>query len=122
MKTYNQMEKGILRKAVEGLLPEEVIYRRKSPYPKTHNPAYFKAVRTWMLDIINDSNSPILPFIDVPKVKSMAEVEEVFNLPWFGQLMSGPQLFAYLAQIERIPGKCMLAKRDGGKFSTVSLF
>ncbi len=45
MKMVGNREKGILRKALEGLLPEEVLYRKKSPYPKTHHPAYRKIVK-----------------------------------------------------------------------------
>ncbi|WP_338828091.1 asparagine synthase (glutamine-hydrolyzing) [Neomoorella thermoacetica] len=100
MKFVGQMEKGILRRALAGILPAEVINRRKSPYPKTYNPAYLEAVRNWMLDILADPASPLLPFIDVAAVKALTQSREVFNLPWFGQLMSGPQLFAYLAQID----------------------
>ena len=36
--------KGILRRALRGVLPDDVLSRRKSPYPKTHNPSYLKAV------------------------------------------------------------------------------
>ncbi|MGI9862309.1 asparagine synthase (glutamine-hydrolyzing) [Moorella naiadis] len=100
MKFAGQMEKGILRRALEDLLPAAVITRRKSPYPKTYNPAYLEAVRSWLLEILADTASPLLPFIDVPAVKALALSREVFNLPWFGQLMSGPQLFAYLAQVD----------------------
>ncbi|MGN0977582.1 MAG: asparagine synthase (glutamine-hydrolyzing), partial [Faecousia sp.] len=39
-KDYQGMEKGLLRHAVAGLLPEEVLYRKKSPYPKTFDPRY----------------------------------------------------------------------------------
>ncbi|QGP91118.1 Asparagine synthetase [glutamine-hydrolyzing] 3 [Neomoorella glycerini] len=100
MKFWGQMEKGILRRALRGVLPEEVLQRRKSPYPKTYNPAYLEAVRTWLLEILNDPGSPLLPFIDVPAIRALAEKEEPFDLPWFGQLMSAPQLFAYLAQAD----------------------
>ncbi len=100
MKFHGQIEKGILRRALHGELPDAVLQRHKSPYPKTFNPAYMQAVRTWMLDILNDPAAPILPFIDVPAVRALAEKEEPFDLPWFGQLMSAPQLFAYLAQVD----------------------
>jgi asparagine synthase (glutamine-hydrolysing) len=101
MKTAGDREKGILRRALRGILPEDVLTRKKSPYPKTHNPAYAAAVRTWVLEILNDSSSPLHAFIDVPKVRALAEsADETFNLPWFGQLMNGPQMFAYLAQVD----------------------
>ncbi|MEK8131307.1 asparagine synthase (glutamine-hydrolyzing) [Paenibacillus filicis] len=101
IKTSGDREKGILRKALSGVLPEDVLTRKKSPYPKTHNPNYLNAVRTWVLDILNDSSSPLLQFIDVKKIRALAENDNgQFNLPWFGQLMTGPQLFAYLAQVD----------------------
>jgi asparagine synthase (glutamine-hydrolysing) len=101
IKTSGDREKGILRKALQGILPEDVLTRKKSPYPKTHNPSYLKAVRSWVLDILNDPNSPLLAFIDVGKIRALAEGDaSQFNLPWFGQLMTGPQLFAYLAQVD----------------------
>lgn len=100
MKITGGREKGVLRKALEGIVPEDVLSRKKSPYPKTHNPHYAKAVKAWMLDILDDSASPILPFIDAPKLRELASIDkESFTIPWFGQLMTGPQLFAYLAQV-----------------------
>ncbi|KWX86546.1 asparagine synthase [Paenibacillus riograndensis] len=100
IKTVGNREKGILRKALEGILPDDVLYRKQSPYPKTHNPAYLNAVRAQMLNILDDSSSPILPLIDAAKIREIAaSPESSSNLPGFGQLMSGPQLFAYLAQV-----------------------
>lgn len=101
IKTSGDREKGILRKALKGVLPEDVLTRKKSPYPKTHNPNYLAAVRKWVLEILDDPSSPLLPFIDVKKIRALASSEtNDFDLPWFGQLMTGPQLFAYLAQVD----------------------
>ncbi|NUU60389.1 asparagine synthase (glutamine-hydrolyzing) [Paenibacillus agri] len=101
IKNVGNREKGILRKALEGVLPDDVLYRKKSPYPKTHNPAYLDAVRQRMLNILDDASSPLLPLIDAAKIREIAaSPESSTNLPWFGQLMSGPQLFAYLSQVD----------------------
>lgn len=101
MKRYKDREKGILRKAVEGILPDDVLYRKKSPYPKTHNPTYAAATRNWLLEVLNDPSSPLLPLIDQKAVHNLTKEDaSASNLPWFGQLMSTPQLFAYLAQID----------------------
>jgi len=100
IKTAGDREKGILRRALRGVLPDDVLTRKKSPYPKTHNPNYMAAVREALLDILNDPASPLLQFINVQKIKSLATSgASEFNLPWFGQLMTGPQLFAYLVQV-----------------------
>lgn len=96
-KDYNSYEKGLLRKAVEGILPDEVLWRKKSPYPKTHNPEYFSIVSKKLQEIIENSNSPMLSFI------KKSELEKLLNSnksePWYGQLMTTPQTIAYFIQI-----------------------
>ncbi|OAB46701.1 asparagine synthase (glutamine-hydrolyzing) [Paenibacillus glacialis] len=101
IKMTGDREKGILRKSLEGVLPDDVLYRKKSPYPKTHNPNFLKTVKQQLLTILDDPTSPLLPLIDVAKIREIATSPDASsNLPWFGQLMSGPQLFAYLAQVD----------------------
>ncbi|MFV9511049.1 asparagine synthase (glutamine-hydrolyzing) [Tepidibacillus sp. LV47] len=101
MKNLENREKGLLRKALKGVLPEEILMRKKSPYPKTHNPEYTAAVSKVMLEILHDPTSPILLFIDKEKVEEIANSGgKSFQLPWFGQLMTGPQLLAYLVQVD----------------------
>ncbi|MFM9280106.1 asparagine synthase (glutamine-hydrolyzing) [Paenibacillus jiagnxiensis] len=100
IKVTGGREKGLLRKALEGVLPDDVLYRKKSPYPKTHNPAYLHTVRQQALDMLADASSPILSLIDAKRIREIADSPDASsNLPWFGQLMSGPQLFAYLVQV-----------------------
>ena len=100
IKLLGGREKGLLRKSLEGLLPEEIIYRKKSPFPKTHNPIYTEMVCGLMNGILEDSNSPILSIIDEKKVKEIVNSRgSAYKTPWFGQLMTGPQLIAYLIQI-----------------------
>jgi asparagine synthase (glutamine-hydrolysing) len=100
LKNWGGMEKGLLRKALEGILPEEVLYRKKSPYPKTHNPSYEKAVISMAVEILNDRTSPLLQLIDRKAVLDMAQQGSDYGKPWFGQLMAGPQMFAYLIQVD----------------------
>lgn len=94
-------EKGILRNALRGILPDDIIERKKSPYPKTHNPKYTSIVQKWMTNILNDKTSPILDLIDIPAVSEIvATGGKSYTKPWFGQLMTGPQLIAYLIQVD----------------------
>ncbi|HBF37752.1 MAG TPA: asparagine synthase (glutamine-hydrolyzing) [Firmicutes bacterium] len=101
IKSWQQREKGILRRAMRELLPEEIITRKKSPYPKTHNPSYLQRVSTQLLSILADHDAPILNLIDKEKVIQMIQSKgEDLQRPWFGQLMTLPQLFAYLIQVD----------------------
>lgn len=100
IKFYNGREKGLLREALRGILPGDIIDRKKSPYPKTHHIVYTEAVQKWMKEILSNKNSPIHQLIDGKKVNEIVETGgKSFNKPWYGQLMTGPQLIAYFIQI-----------------------
>ena len=100
MKAYKGREKGLLRYSMEGLLPEEIIYRKKSPYPKTHNPNYLKIVKEKLIKIMKDSSSPINNLLNRRYILDIIDTDgKAFARPWFGQLMTGPQLMAYLIQV-----------------------
>lgn len=98
MKMLDGREKGILRKSLEGILPMDVLYRKKSPYPKTHHPKYTKLVKEQLRQIIEKKSSPILQVLSKSKIAEIINSEQS-NIPWFGQLMTGPQLIAYLIQL-----------------------
>lgn len=99
-KFYLGREKGILRKALRGTLPDEIIDRKKSPYPKTHHPVYTELVQKEMNSILKDKSSPVLQLIDYETVKEIVDTKgKSYTKPWFGQLMTGPQLMAYLIQL-----------------------
>lgn len=101
MKNTGGIEKGIFRRAMAGVVPDEILTRRKSPYPKTHNPAYTEAVCGWLEQILADAASPLRQFINVARVGNLLKSKGAdFNRPWYGQLMTGPQLFAYLIQLD----------------------
>lgn len=101
MKSCDQREKGILRRSLAGVLPDDIITRRKSPYPKTHNPNYLAAVQRQILSILDDPGSPILQLINVDKVRNLTQLGSPgLSIPWFGQLMTDPQFFAYLIQMD----------------------
>jgi len=100
MKYCDGREKGILRRALAGVLPEEVLARRKSPYPKTHNPNYLTAVRSQLQEILHDPSSPQLPLLERDYLAATFNSQADFDVPWFGQLMRLPQLYAYLVQFD----------------------
>ena len=97
-KDYQGQEKGLLRHAVQGLLPERVLYRKKSPYPKTFDPRYTKLISQRLTTILEDTSAPIWHFMNRKAVEAYLNTESPW--PWYGQLMRKPQTMAYLCQLD----------------------
>ena len=100
LKSLNGREKGLLRYIVKDILPSEIVNRKKSPYPKTHNPNYLEKVKNMLINIMNNKNAPIKMLLNEKYINEIIDTNgKSFSRPWFGQLMTGPQLMAYLCQV-----------------------
>ena len=97
-KEYQGMEKGLLRHAVDGLLPEPVLHRKKSPYPKTFDPIYEQHMAARVDALTEDSDAPLWQIIRKEAVEDLLAGSA--SQPWYGQLMRRPQIMAYLCQID----------------------
>lgn len=98
-KRQNGVEKSLLRDAFADMLPPELLNRKKSPYPKTYDPTYEMLLKSRLMAIIQDKNAPIHEFYDKKKIIEFIEQPSEYAKPWFGQLMSGPQMIAYIIQV-----------------------
>ena len=96
-KDYQGQEKGLLRKAMASWLPDAVLYRKKSPYPKTYHPKYLELVSSRLRQVLEDKNAPILQIVEKSALESLLDAEYLW--PWYGQLMKVPQTIAYMLQI-----------------------
>ena len=99
LKAFGGREKGIVRKAFEDLLPEEITWRKKSPYPKTHNPKYFEECAERVRKILMKKNT-LTDLLDKKAVESIIEHPEKIIEPWYGQLMKAPQILAYIIELD----------------------
>lgn len=99
MKNKENISKSVLRDAARGILPEDVLMRKKSPYPKTHNPYYEEEVRKLLFEILDNSAEPINTFVDKESVLKICGVGSDYGKPFFGQLMAIPQFMGYLVQV-----------------------
>lgn len=97
MKDFGGQEKGLLRYAMKDLLPDAVINRKKSPYPKTHDPAYLDMARSLLRGILAQKDAPILQIMERSTLESLLQGE--LPWPWYGQLMTMPQTIVYMVQI-----------------------
>lgn len=97
-KDYRGREKGLLRYAMADYLPQEVLYRKKSPYPKTWDPAYRKIMESRLQSLLQDKNAPIYQIVDKTALSNL--LQDQYTWPWYGQLMKVPQTIAYMLQID----------------------
>lgn len=99
IKSYNNREKGILRKAFEDELPDIITWRKKSPYPKTFNPVYYNRVREMVEQVLKDKSCALYDMLNIKGVQAIIDNPDSLSEPWYGQLMKGVQVLAYIVQI-----------------------
>ncbi len=97
-KDRNGKEKGLLRCAMDGVLPQEVLWRKKSPYPKTFDPKYEALIRARLHALLQEHDAPIFALIDPQALQTCITGESEW--PWYGQLMRRPQTMAYFLQLD----------------------
>ena len=100
-KSLEGREKGIMRRAFADELPKEIVYRKKSPYPKTFHPVYTRLCADYVRRIFEDNTSVAASLFDRNAVQKLMQRPESLAEPWFGQLMRTPQIFAYIIQLDR---------------------
>lgn len=96
-KDWQGREKGLLREAMKDWLPDKVLYRKKSPYPKTHNPSFLAAVTEKLRDILRD-DTPLTELVKREELERLLRHEE--HIQWYGQLMNLPQTIAFFVQLD----------------------
>lgn len=96
-KDYQGQEKGLLRYAMRDWLPDEILYRKKSPYPKTYDPHYLQLVSLRLEELLRQKDAPLLQIVNRQALNNLLEAE--YAWPWYGQLMKVPQTIAYMLQI-----------------------
>lgn len=99
MKCEDNVPKSLLRKASKDYLPDSIFNRPKNPYPKTYHPLYEEILTNRLREVLSDSSSPIRSYLNIPVVLRFLDQPKEYGKPWYGQLMAGPQMIAYLLQI-----------------------
>lgn len=100
MKCPDGVVKGLLRHAGENYLPKEILWRKKSPYPKTYDPSYERTLGKQLKEVLSVPSSPIRTLLDTKKVRAFLDSPSDYGKPWYGQLMAGPQMLAFMLQVE----------------------
>ena len=106
MKALNGREKGLLRYICKDFLPDEIVDRKKSPYPKTHNPNYLAKVKGMLSNIMKDKNAPINSLLNRNYILNILETDgTAFKRPWFGQLMTRASAYGLFVSGKHVVGE-----------------
>jgi asparagine synthase (glutamine-hydrolysing) len=73
MKTYDGREKSLIRAAAEGLLPDSVLQRKKSPYPSTQDLPYVQMLQARAAEIIADGGGPTAGLLNAKRIQEILE-------------------------------------------------
>jgi asparagine synthase (glutamine-hydrolysing) len=74
--------------------------RKKNPYPKVQHPRYTELVTKMLREALEQNDSVLHELLDEQQLHTLIKDDISFQTPWFGQLMSRPQLMAYLVQLD----------------------
>lgn len=77
MKNFDGREKSLLRAAMQGLLPDSVLARKKSPYPSTQDVQYELALRKRLSELISD-DSPVQQLVSASGIRKLLDKPEGF--------------------------------------------
>jgi asparagine synthase (glutamine-hydrolysing) len=102
MKNAGGVEKGLLRRAMRGVLPEDVLWRKKSPYPTTHNPAYLRSVKALLAERLKQPSAPLNQILDRHELERIIATpeDEAARRHWFGMYQKDAQFLAFLCQLD----------------------
>ncbi len=98
MRELGGQEKGLLRAAASEWLPERVLRRKKSPYPKTVHPKYMRLVSAALRAMLDEGTSPLFAIVRREALEGLLSHDD--PQPWYGQLMTAPQTIAYFLQLD----------------------
>lgn len=108
IKAKDGVPKSLLRACAAKYLPDTIMNRPKSPYPKTYHPEYERVLANRLREVVTDTASPLRSYLNIPAVLKFLDEPKEYGKPWFGQLMAGPQMIAYLLQVDYWMRKYML--------------
>ncbi|WP_018214091.1 asparagine synthase (glutamine-hydrolyzing) [Desulfitobacterium hafniense] len=97
IKFKDGVEKALLRAAMQDYLPPKILYRKKSPFPKTHDPHYEELVFHLFRKRLDSGSGMLAELLQKDVLNRLISPG---NNTWFGQLMGLPQLLAWLVQLD----------------------
>jgi asparagine synthase (glutamine-hydrolysing) len=94
-KRLNNKDRGLLKEAMKGLLPDDILDRNKRPYPRLIDIEYENKIKNMVIDTILDPRSPIKNLLNLKTFESMLKQPQDLNKRYISK--SG--LYAWIIQL-----------------------
>jgi len=95
LKRLNNMDRGLLREALRGFLPSDILERKKSPFPRTLDLDYEAKLKTMLFETVFDPDSPIKYMLNLKTLESMMK-QQPNTVKSF---LSRTQLYGWIIQL-----------------------
>lgn len=95
MKSFNQIEKGILRLAFSSILPQQIAWRKKSGFAVNQSRQYISVIRNYLNEIIQEKDSVLSEIINVNYLKSY-----INNSQWSDGKFSTPPILPRIVMLD----------------------
>jgi asparagine synthase (glutamine-hydrolysing) len=95
MKNADGIEKGVLRRAIQGVLPASIVRRKKSAFPQFEHDAYYRSLIERVRDIFASAQSGVRDLYDERRIGELCEG----RVPSAGWLFGAPYA---IVQLERV--------------------
>jgi asparagine synthase (glutamine-hydrolysing) len=82
LKTFDGKGKSLLRAAADGVVPDTVLNRPKSPFPVSVDPAYQRVLHEELSRVANDKDSPAAPLLDLATIRERLATPEALAANW----------------------------------------
>ncbi len=95
IKRLNNMDRGLLREAMRGYLPSDILERKKSPFPRSQDPEYEAKIKSILSETVLDPGSPVKNLLNVRTLESMMKQQDMSK-----HYSSRSQLFGWMIQLD----------------------
>ncbi len=100
LKRLNNRDRGLLREAMRGYLPSDILERKKSPYPHSQDPDYEAKIKNLLFETVLDPGSPVKNLLNLKTLESMMKQQQDLNKRY----TSRSQLYGWIIQLNHFMG------------------
>lgn len=94
-KKLNNTERGLLREAMRGYLPSDILERKKNPYPRSQDPDYESKIKNMLIETALDPSSPVRYLLNLKTIESMTNQQQDISKHY----NSRSQLYGWIIQL-----------------------